>query len=151
MGYSEGLDAEIMGEEQKEENKIVPIDEAKPKRRQFFVWTVGENDYNLKLNANMIGALEKKYNTNVLNLVSSDGLPPLTVMLTIIQAAMSPWNHETDYSRVKKLYDKWCNDGGNQIELLSKVIMPTLVVSGFFTQKQGEQIMEELEAEDELT
>ncbi len=149
MGYSEGLDAEI-SREVGEEKKTVDFQEEKSKRRPFHIWAVGENMYRLKLKASMIGALERKYGKNVLNLVSDEeGLPPLSVMLTIIQAAASPWNHGMDYNKVKTVYDEWCDYGGNQMELLSEIIMPTLVVSGFFTKKQGDMMMEELKSMDE--
>lgn len=33
----------------------------------------------------------------------------------------------------------------NQVDLFEKVVIPTLVVSGFFPEKQAQSIMEELE------
>lgn len=141
MSNFEGLDAELGITEE----KVTEISEVRPKRRFFHIWTVRGEDYKLKLNVHMIGELEKKYRTNILNLVSDDGLPPLSTMLTIIQAAAAPWNHKISYEKIKKMYEFWCDDGGNQIDLLSKVVMPVLVVSGFFTEEQGNAIMAELE------
>ncbi|MCI9359250.1 MAG: hypothetical protein HFH59_17580 [Lachnospiraceae bacterium] len=124
--------------------------EKKPKRRPFHIWTVGGTGYKLKLTTRMIGALEKKYRTNVMNLVTADGMPPLSVMLTIIQAAASPWHHGFNYKKAGGCYDSWCTEGGNQMELLSKVIMPTLAVSGFFTQDQADSVMKDVEDMDLL-
>lgn len=146
MNGFEGLDEELGATE----NKVVTMEEAQPKKRPFHFWTVKGREHKLKLTTQMIGMLEKKYRTNILNLISSDGLPPLSVMLTIIQAAMSPWEHNTDSTAVLKLYESWCDEGGNQVDLLSRVVMPTLVVSGFFTEKQGNSIMEDLRNTDEL-
>ena len=146
MNGFEGLDEEL----ENSDNKVTPIAEVKPKRRPFQYWTVNGQEHKMKLTTQMIGMLEKKYRTNILNLISSDGLPPLSVMLTIIQASMSPWEHNTDSTAVLKLYESWCEEGGNQIDLLSQVVMPTLVVSGFFTEKQGNSIMEDLKNTDEL-
>lgn len=146
MNGFEGLDEELGNAE----SKVTPIEEAKPKRRPFHYWTVKGQEHKMKLTTQMIGMLEKKYRANVLSLISGEGLPPLSVMLTIIQAAMSPWEHNMDSTTVLKLYESWCDEGGNQIDLLSKVIMPTLVVSGFFTEKQGNSIMEDLKNTDEL-
>jgi len=143
MEYCEGLDAEIA--EESKENDMEKKE--KPRKRPYHIWEVKGQEHKLKLSTKMIGALEKKYKTNILNLVSEDGLPPLSVMLTIIQAAIITWEHGMDYEKVRDLYDMWCNDGGNQIDLLAKVVMPTLVVSGFFTNTQGEAIMAELEEE----
>lgn len=119
--------------------------EKKPKRKPFHIWTVGGTGYRLKLSTRMIGALERKYRNNVLNLVTADGMPPLSVMLTIIQAAASPWHHGFNYEKAEGLYDSWCAQGGNQMELLSKVIMPTLAVSGFFTEDQAASVMKGVE------
>ena len=88
-----GLDEEVKN--QKEETKIVDLDEEKNKRKPFHYWTVGGRDYRLKLKASNIEKLENKYKCNVMHLV--DDMPALSVMLTIIQAAMLPWEHGVKY------------------------------------------------------
>lgn len=130
-------------EEKEPENKVVSIDKEIPKRKPFHYWEVTGREYKLKLKASTIGKLENKYRKNIMNLV--DDMPPLSVMLTIIQAAMEPWEHGIDYQDIQKMYDKWTEEGGNQIDLYSKVVMPTMAVSGFFTEKQAASIMEELQ------
>lgn len=130
-------------EEKKEETKNeTSVETTEEKRKPFHYWTVGGRDYRLKLKASTIGKLENKYKQNIMNMI--DDMPPLSVMLTIIQAAMEPWEHGMDYSDVQKLYDRWTEEGGNQMELFSGVIIPTMAVSGFFTEKQAQAIMEEL-------
>lgn len=124
--------------------------EKKPKRKPFHIWMVGGKNYKLKLTTRMIGALERKYRNNVLNLVTADGMPPLSVMLTIIQAAVSPWHHGFNYEKTEGLYDSWCAEGGNQMELLSRVIMPTMAVSGFFTEDQAASVLKDVENMDLL-
>lgn len=144
--FNEGLDNELgIGNEE-----AGGVGEKKPKRRPFHTWTVSGQDYKLKLTTQMIETLERKYRTNVLNLITAEGLPQLSVMLTVIQAAASPWNHGMSYERVQKLYDAWCEEGGSQIDLLSKVMMPVMVVSGFFTEEQGDSIMADLTKAGEL-
>ena len=74
-----------------------------------------------------------------------DDIPPLSVMLTIIQAAMEPWNHGMSYMKVQNVYDIWADEeGGNQSDLYTKVVLPTLAVSGFFTAEQAETLMQEI-------
>lgn len=58
---------------------------------------------------------------------------------------MEPWEHGIDYPDIQKIYDSWTEEGGNQVDLFKKVVIPTLVVSGFFPEKQAQSIMEELE------
>lgn len=149
MGKLDGLDADVSAEVEKEVGKITDITTAK-KKAPFCYWEVGGDTYRLRLNTAMVTALENKYNASLLSIVSNDDIPPLSVMLTIIQGALSPWHHGLNYSRVQELYDTWVGEGGNQVELFSKVIMPTLAVSGFFTQTQADSIMTSLENMDAL-
>lgn len=126
--------------------KIVPV----KKRRPFHYWTVNGKDYKLKLTTAMIGKLENKYRTNILNLISDSGIPPLSVMLTIVQAAMAPWGHGISYADIQKMYDSWSDKGGNQMDFFTGILIPTMAVSGFFTDQQAEAMMESLKDTDEL-
>lgn len=150
--YENGLDNELETTEEQESTEELGAASAekKPKRKPFHVWTVNGTGYKLKLTTRMVEALERKYKNNVLNLILVDGLPRLSVMLTVIQAAATPWQHGMKYKQVKSIYDQWQDEGGNQQELLAKVIMPTMVVSGFFTEDQESSIMEGLEETTEL-
>lgn len=76
----------------------------------------------------------------------NEGVPPLSVMLTIVQAALIPWEHGTSYKDVEKLFDLWLEqDGGDQQSFFKEVIVPLMAVSGFFTEKQTAEILESLE------
>lgn len=134
---------DVSEKDEMKEEKVVNLDEEKKKRKPFWYWTVKCRDYRLKLKASTIGKLENKYRQNIMNLV--EDMPSLSVMLTIIQAAMEPWEHGIDYPDIQKIYDYWTEEGGNQVDLFEKVVIPTLVVSGFFPEKQAQSIMEELE------
>ena len=124
-----------------EEPKVTPM------RRPFHYWKVGDTEYKLKLTTSMIAKIEDKYRRNIIDLVSVEGLPQLSVMLTIIQGAISPWQHGIGYSDVQNLFDKWVDEGGSQMDLYAKVVMPTLAVSGFFTPKMAAEMLSELETE----
>lgn len=140
---TEGLDAVL--EEEAKETKVTTLEEAKKKRRPFHYWTVDGVEHRMKLTADMVTMLESKYRMNILVLVTADNLPPLSTMLTIAQAAINPWEHGTKFETVKAMYDKWVEEGGNQIDFLSKIIIPTLGVSGFFTEQQVEMILKNIE------
>ena len=43
------------------------------------------------------------------------------------------------------MYDKWLEEGGSQTEFLTKVILPTMAVSGFFTGSQRETVEKAVE------
>lgn len=135
-----GLDDAMNVEEQTD--NVVSEEVFKKKRKAFHFWEVNGESHKMKLQTGMISKLENKYRQNLLNVVSSDGLPPLSVMLTIVQAALTPWEHGITYQKVEQLYDMWVEkDDGSQMKLLSHVVIPTMAVSGFFTQEQADSIV----------
>ena len=150
MNGMEGLDEELKQDEASKENNITDFEEAKKKRRPFHYWTVGGVEHKMKLTTDMITMLENKYRMNILTIISANDIPPLSTMLTIAQAAINPWEHGTKYETVKAMYNKWVEEGGNQIDLLAKVIIPTMSVSGFFTEAQAEAILNGIEKKDML-
>ena len=93
----------------------------------------------------VIEKLENKYKCNIMHLV--DDMPALSVMLTIIQAAMLPWEHGVKYDDILNLFDKYVEEGGSQIDLYKNVVIPTLAVSGFFAPKMAAEILEATDEE----
>lgn len=141
-----GLDAELDAKENTAE--VIDITQEKPKRMPFVVWSVGGKDYRLKLSTSAICKLEKKYGRNVLLLVTEDGIPPISTMLTVLQAALSQYNHGITFLDVQQMYDTYIAEGGDQTKLLGEIIMPTLGVSGFFTQSQMDIMTAEMKEMD---
>ena len=147
QGIDEELKQELITDAVDNEEKVVDFGEAKKRRKAFHIWTVGDNEYKLKLRASITCKLEEKYKRNLLDIVSAGSFPPLNVMLTIIQAAMLPWHHGIKYKEVQDIYERYVEEGGSQTDLVSNVLMPTLVVSGFFTPDQAESMEEKLQEE----
>lgn len=112
-------------------------------KKPFAYWNVGGRSFKMKLKASGIGRLENKYRQNLMNMI--DDIPPLSVMLTIIQEAMSPWEHGIDYQDVQKLYDAWIDEGNSQLELYQKILISLMVVSGFLPEKTAASLLEEIE------
>lgn len=140
-----GLDDETR-EEIKTEVEVI-----KPKRMPFAYWNVGGRDYRLKLTTEVICQLEEKFKCNLINMLSSTGgLPPLAVMLTIIQGALKPWEHGIKYKDVQLLFDTYCEEGGTQLTLMTDVLLPVFSVSGFFSASQAESMNQKIEEAREL-
>lgn len=137
-----GLDEEKQVQEN-EETKVVDLDEEKKKRKPFHYWKVGNREYQLKLKAADVERLENKYKCNIMSLVND--IPPLAVMLTIIQSAMATWEHGIKYTDVLNIYDAYTEEGGNQMDLYMHVVLPTMVVSGFFTEEIAKGMMQAIE------
>ena len=129
-----------------DERRVVAIP-AQKKRRPFAYWKVGQKELKLKLNASVIQKIEGKFkNRSLLSLImDTDGAPALSIMLTVIQGAAIPWQHGTSYADIEHMFDEWVDSGeGNQSKLLTDVVMPILIVSGFFTPEQVDAIEAEL-------
>lgn len=133
-----------MAQETNQGLDVTPSQPAQTKRRPFVVWSVGGSDYKLKLTASAICKLEQKYKRNLLLFVMDEGLPPIAVMLTVVQAAMLQYHHGMTYMAVQNVYDKYVEEGGDQSRLMKEVIMPLMGASGFFTQSQMEVLTEEM-------
>lgn len=148
MERLEGLDTEI---NQENEEKVTSFEEAKKSRKAFHFWPVAGTEHKMKLNTSMITVLENKYRKNIMNVITGGDIPPLSVMLTVAQAAISPWEHGITYEKVKKMFDVWLEkDEGSQMKFYTDVILPTMAVSGFFTPEQAESIMNSLEESKDL-
>ena len=142
-GFDEVKEDEVKKTEDSEEKKEV--------RKPYAIWEIAEGkELHLKLTTSAICKLEDKYRRNLLQVITSDDIPPLAIMLTIIQAAAQKYHHKIDFKKVQNLYDEYVENGGSQIKLLSSVIMPILSVSGFFTQNQMEEIQEKMEDAEEI-
>lgn len=139
-----------MLEEQEEEVEKETTPEKKEKRKPYHIWKVGKNEYKMKLTTENIMKVEQKYRTNIMNVLSGEGLPPLGFMLTVIQAAMLPFHHKIKSTEVHKIYDKYVEKGGGQTGLLTDVIIPVMTVSGFFTADQAEVMETKMEGVDDM-
>ena len=49
-----------------------------------------------------------------MNRVMSEEIPPLSVMLTMGQAASALWEHGCDTEKVSQNYESWMEEGGSQ-------------------------------------
>lgn len=127
-----------------QEDSGIAIIGDKPKRRPFCVWKVGNKEYKLKLTTAMICKLEDKYKKNLLNCISE--MPALSMMLTIVQAAMQKYHHGISYSKVQEIFDEYTDEGGNQTDFFTDVIIEVLTVSGFFTENQTEDVSAKMDA-----
>ncbi|MDO4647432.1 MAG: DUF6096 family protein [Eubacteriales bacterium] len=142
-----GLEPEVETQKEETAKEAVSFDRKKM-RAPWFEWEVGNESYKLKLTTENILKVEKKYKTNILNLLSVDGMPSLSVMLTIIQAAMLKYQHGIKIDDLTAIYDRYVDCGGGQTGLLKDVIMPTMMVSGFFTQSEEKNVEGQMDEED---
>lgn len=142
-----GLDEE---REKQETEEKVEKEIGKQRKDPFAYWNVGGQEYKLKLKTATICQLESKYKGNLLNVVLDGGIPPLAIMLTVIQGAMKEWQHGVKFEQVQRMFDQYCEEGGTQMTLFTDVILPILRVSGFFTEAQAEEMQRKTEEAKEM-
>ena len=130
------------------------VQDEKPKRKPFTIWKVDGDEYKLKLTTQEIVSIESKIGTNLLSVISrtEDGsVPPLKIMLLITHGAMKKFHHGIKEQDVITLFDKYCDEGGNQISFMTDVFIPIYQVSGFFSQAQAETMNTQLvEAKEQM-
>lgn len=139
MSYS-GLDEE-KEVKQEEKAEIVAFEQ---KKKPFAYWTIGETEYKLKLKTPEVCRLEEKFKTNLLGVLTGKDIPPLSIMLTVVQAAMQSMNHKVKFTDVQEMFDQYVDEGGTQLTLFTDVIMDILTVSGFFTKNQTANMAERM-------
>lgn len=136
-----GFDEE-MAVEEPAKAPVIPL--TRGKRLPYSTWEVGGAEYKLRLTAIDISKLEQRYRRNLLLYLTDDGIPAVADMLTVIQAAMRTHHHGMTFLNVQSLYDAFVDEGGDQNQLMTDVLMPLLSVSGFFTQNQAETLAQEI-------
>lgn len=109
-------------------------DNVVPMRRPWLDWSVGGNDYKLKLTTATIRKLEQQLKTSVLNAVLDDGVPPISVVVTVLQGSLQKYHHGITSEKVEELLDAYFDTGKTQISLLQEVLYPLMYDAGFFTE-----------------
>ena len=149
----EAMDEQEYAQEAVENTEESKVEQAPKKARvPWAIWKVGGREYKLKLKTPEIMELEKKYKTNLMNIMGSGegGMPALTVMLDITHAAMKAYEHGIKMQDLIAIYDKYEEEGGSQLEFYTKVYMNIFAVSGFFSNSLTEQMQNSLEEAAEI-
>lgn len=97
-------------------------------------------EYKLRLSAKSCVALEKRLGGNPLNVfmqIENGKLPTLETLLTMLHQSMVEYQHGITIDNVYSLYDKYCGEGHNLMDLI-QVLIEVLKVSGFIPEN-GEQ------------
>lgn len=124
------------------------------KKKPYAIWNVDGKDYKLKLTTSGIIKLEDKLGTNIINILTNtkeESIPPLKVMLMVTHQAMQKYEHGIKEIDVINLFDKYEDEGGNQMRFLTEVFIPIYQVSGFFSKAQAETMESHLvEAQEQM-
>lgn len=107
----------------------------------YTTWHVSEDeDVKLVLASAQICELEEKMGgRNLMRAIgnSETGIPSLRTMITITHAAMQRYNHGTKLADVYGMFDRYVENGGNQVSFYTDVYVPIFQVSGFFPREEA--------------
>ena len=103
---------------------------------------IGGTDYKARLNAKACVDLEKKLGTNPLNIfakIADNGnIPDLGVLITMLQASLTAYNHGITMDKTYELYDKFVDEGHTLMDLVP-ILLDVFKVSGFFKEETIEE------------
>ena len=104
--------------------------------------TIDGVDYKARLNAKACVDLEKKLGTNPLNIfakIADNGnIPDLGVLITMLQASLTAYNHGITMDKTYQLYDKFVDEGHTLMDLVP-ILLDVFKVSGFFKEETIEE------------
>jgi hypothetical protein len=101
----------------------------------FYTFTVGGEEYKLRLTASAIMAIEKKLGKSLFSALDSIQDNAIETITTIIWGAMQPLNANFPFEKAAGIFDQYIDDG-HSIEELIQEINALFEVSGFFKKGQ---------------
>jgi len=104
--------------------------------KNFYTFTVGSEDYKLRLTASAIMAIEKKLGKSLFSALENIQENMVETIIAILWGAMQPFNHGWSYEKTADLFDQYIDDD-HSIEELMLEINNLFEASGFF--KKGQE------------
>lgn len=107
---------------------------------KFYELTIGEKTYKLRLTSNNAMALEKKTGLKILDIFQDYSMSSIVTMLEYM-CKNDENNNQFSSKEANSLYDELVDNGYTMYDIVFKVIYEGLVVSGFLTHKELEDMM----------
>lgn len=108
----------------------------------FTTWTIGKEEYKLRLNVRAMVELEQKVKTNPLNkfveVANQGNIPELGFIILVLHAAMTPYNHSITLDDTYDLCDKYIEEGHDLTDIIA-LLMEVFKTSGFIKEETQEE------------
>lgn len=86
-------------------------------------FTVGSNEYKLRLTTKGIVALEKQIGCNPLSIFGNgDTIPTITIMITILHHSLQSLNHGITLDAAYAIWDAWIEEGHTMTDFIPIII-----------------------------
>ena len=104
----------------------------------YVEFTVGNDEYKLKLTTRAIIALEKQLGCNPLSIFGDgDSIPTITKMIQILHASLQHLNHGINLEKTYDIWERWMAEGHTMTDFLP-VIIEVYKVSGLIRVSEEE-------------
>ena len=108
----------------------------------YHEFEAGNKAYKLRLNTRNIIALEKALGCNPLAIFGNgDTIPTITVMVSILHAAMQPYEHGITLNDAYDIFDNWLDEGHTITDFIP-VILEVYKASGLIKPDAKEEFTE---------
>lgn len=118
--------------------------------RPFVVWVVDGTEHRLKLTTAWIQRLEQQFGKSLMLAVTEDGIPAMSVIMPILQAALQKYNHGMKSNTVENMLDRYIEGGKTIYDLLTEVLYPLMYDAGFFTKAMLEAMAADMAEMDQM-
>lgn len=118
--------------------------------RPFVVWVVDGTEHRLKLTTAWIQRLEQQFGKSLMLAVTEDGIPAMSVIMPILQAALQKYNHGMKSNTVENMLDRYIDGGKTIYDLLTEVLYPLMYDAGFFTKAMLEAMAADMAEMDQM-
>lgn len=89
----------------------------------YINFEVGNNTYKLRLSTRNIVLLEKQLGCNPLNIFGNgDTVPTITVMATVLHAALQQYNHNMSMNDAYDLFDEYIAEGHSSVDFIPVIL-----------------------------
>ena len=106
----------------------------------YINFEVGNESYKLRLNTRSIVLLEKQLGCNPLSIFGNgETVPTITVMVSVLHAALQQYNHSISLNDAYDLFDKYLEEGHSSIDFLP-VILDVYRASGIIPKDNNNKI-----------
>ena len=106
----------------------------------YINFEVGNESYKLRLNTRSIVLLEKQLGCNPLSIFGNgETVPTITVMVSVLHAALQQYNHGINLNDAYDLFDKYLEEGHSSIDFLP-VILDVYRASGIIPKDNNNKI-----------
>ena len=107
----------------------------------YIDFSAGNKDYKLRLNTRAIVLLERQLGCNPLAIfgANNDTIPTITVMVSVLHAALQQYNHGIGLNEAYDIFDAWLSEEHATTDFIP-IILDIYKASGIIPKEKEEEL-----------